>query len=61
MLIIIIGTIISLLGTIMIFDARYLTKKFFSFSDQNEGANGLKIIGLFIAVIGGLLIYFKPY
>lgn len=55
----IIGTVISLLGVIMIFDARYLTKKLFSFGDQNEGTNGLKIFGFFIAIIGALLIYFN--
>lgn len=43
----------------MIFDARYLTKKLFSFGDQNEGVNGLKIVGFFMAIIGALLIYFN--
>ena len=31
----IIGLLIVVLGIIMIFDARYLTKRFFSFGDQN--------------------------
>ena len=52
-----IGTIITLLGVIMVFDARSLTKKLFSFGDQNEGASGLKILGFFMAIIGTLLIY----
>lgn len=43
----------------MVFDARYLTKKLFSFGDQNEGTTGLKILGFFIAIIGALLIYFN--
>ena len=34
---------IILCGVIMIYDARILTKKFFGFGDQNEGASGLKI------------------
>lgn len=54
----IIGTIITLIGTIMIFDARILTKKLFSFGDQNEATSGLKILGFFLSVIGALLIYF---
>lgn len=54
-----IGTIITLLGVIMVFDARSLTKKLFSFGDQNEGASGLKILGFFMAIIGTLLIYFN--
>ncbi len=59
MILIIIGTIIALIGTIMVFDARYLTKKLFGFGDQNEGTKGLKIVGFFIAIIGALLIYFS--
>lgn len=58
-ILIIIGTIIALLGTIMIFDARYLTKKLFSFGDQNEATSGLKILGFFLGFIGALLIYFN--
>lgn len=55
---VIIGTIIALIGTIMIFDARFLTKKLFSFGDQNEATSGLKIIGFLLSIIGALLIYF---
>lgn len=54
-----IGIIIALLGTIMVFDARILTQKLFSFGDQNEATSGMKIIGFFLAIIGGLLIYFN--
>ena len=48
-----------LLGVILIYDARSLTKKFFGFGDQNEASNGLKILGSIIAIIGGLLVYFN--
>lgn len=58
-ILIIIGTIIALLGTIMVFDARFLTKKFFSFGDQNEATAGFKILGFFLGIIGALLIYFN--
>ena len=55
--------IISLLmilgGIIMIYDARLLTKKYFSFGDQNEATSGIKILGFIIAVIGGLILYFN--
>ena len=54
----IIGLIMVLIGIIMIYDARILTKKFFGFGDQNEASNGLKILGFIIAIIGGLIIYF---
>lgn len=54
----IIGLLILLLGVICIFDARLLTKKFFGFGDQNEGAMGLKIVGFMIAIIGGFILLF---
>lgn len=54
----IIALIIALIGVILIYDARILTKKFFSFGDQNEGSSGLKILGFILAIIGGIVIYF---
>ena len=53
-----IGLIIVFIGIVLIYDARIITKKFFSFGDQNDASSGLKILGFIIAVIGGLLIYF---
>ena len=53
-----IGVLIVLLGVILIYDARILSKKFFGFGDQNEASNGLKILGFIIAVVGGLIVYF---
>ena len=50
--------IMILLGVILIFDARSITKKFFSFGDQNEGALGLKMFGFIFTVIGGVLLLF---
>ncbi len=58
---ILIGILIVLLGIIMIYDARILTKKFFGFGDQNEATNGLKILGFIVAIVGGLIIYFVRY
>ena len=54
-----IAIIMVLMGVIMIYDARILTKKFFGFGDQNEASSGLKILGFILAVIGGLIIYFN--
>ena len=53
------GLIMILAGVILIYDARIITKRFFGFGDQNEGSNGLKIIGFILAIIGGLIIYFS--
>ena len=57
-ILIIIGLLINVLGVVCIFDARVLTKKMFSFGDQNEGSLGLKILGFMIAMIGALIFYF---
>lgn len=54
----IISLIIILIGVILVYDARILTKRFFSFGDQNEGTAGLKIWGFIIALIGGIIFYF---
>lgn len=53
-----IGVVVALVGVIMVFDARRLTEKLFSFGDQNEGTAGMKIVGFILAIIGALLIYF---
>lgn len=55
-LLVIIGTIVILCGIILVYDARQIVKKMFSFSDQNEATFVLKIAGFIIAVVGGLLI-----
>lgn len=50
--------LIILFGVILIYDARIITKKFFSFGDQNEGSSGLKIWGFILTLIGGVIMYF---
>ena len=54
-----IGLLIAMLGVIMIFDARLLTKRFFGFGDQNDASAGLKILGFVIAIVGALIVYFN--
>ena len=56
---ILIGFIIIMLGNIMIYDARKLTKKWFSFHDQNEGTKWFKIGGFILSIIGILVLYFN--
>ena len=53
-----IAFIMALLGVVMIYDARIITKKMFGFGDQNQAAWGLKILGFIITIIGALMIYF---
>ncbi|MBO4815977.1 MAG: hypothetical protein J5507_03510 [Clostridia bacterium] len=52
-----IGAIIVVLGVIMVYDARPITKKLFSFGDQNEASLGLKIVGFIISNLGALIVY----
>ena len=54
-----IAVIILLIGVILIYDARIITKRFFGFGDQNEATTGLKIVGFIIAIIGGIILYFN--
>lgn len=53
----ILGTILAMIGVILIYDARPITKKMFSFGDQNEAALGLKLTGFLFSIIGMILIY----
>ncbi len=50
--------IMILLGVILIFDARSITKRFFSFGDQNEGSTGLKILGFIVVMVSGIILMF---
>ena len=53
-----IGALILLVGVILIYDARIITKKMFGFGDQNEATSGFKILGALFSVIGIAIIYF---
>ena len=50
------GLIVAMLGVILIYDARPITKKNFGFGDQNEATMGLKITGFIMSIIGTLLV-----
>ncbi len=54
-----VAVVIILLGIVMIYDARIITKKFFGFGDQNEASRGLKMLGFVICIFGGLIFYFN--
>ena len=55
----ILGIILAMLGVILIYDARPITKKVFGFGDQNDATLGLKLVGFLISIIGAILIYLK--
>lgn len=52
------GILMILMGIILIYDARIITKRFFGFGDQNEASSGLKILGFMIAMLGAFIVYF---
>ena len=58
-ILIILGLLLTTLGVVCIFDARLLTKKLFSFGDQNSGVLVVKTIGIFLFCIGMLIIFFN--
>ena len=45
-----------MIGVILIYDARPITKKHFGFGDRNEAVVGLKITGFVLSVIAGLML-----
>ena len=53
-----IAVIIILIGVILVYDARIITKKMFGFGDQTEATKGLKILGWIISIIGVLIMLF---
>lgn len=55
----IIGLIIVALGVTMIYDARKLSKKWFSFGDRNSSVKILKIVGFILSIIGSWIIILK--
>ena len=54
-----IGLILSVIGVMLIYDARDISKKTFGFGDQNEATAGLKILGFIMCMIGVITIYFN--
>lgn len=55
---VLVGAILLAIGVILIYDARLITQKYFSFGDQNEASLGLKMVGVIFTVIGGILLLF---
>ena len=52
----IIGSSIALVGTCVALDARRLVKKYFNFGEENNAVLGLKIMGIIIIFIGGIIL-----
>ena len=54
-----IGIISLVFGIKFIFDARPIVKSYFSFGSKNDATLGLKIVGVFLVILGGFLLYFN--
>ena len=54
-----IGIISLVFGIKFIFDDRPIVKSYFSFGSKNDATLGLKIIGVFLVILGGFLLYFN--
>ena len=52
-----IASIMLLLGSTLIYDARIITKEYFGFGDQSEATSGFKILGFIIIIIASLIFY----
>lgn len=52
-----IGVLVIFLGVIMIYDARLIAKRFFSFGDKNEATLGLKMLGTIIGCLGAAIVF----
>lgn len=52
----IVALLIIAIGVVLIYDARKIGKKWFSFGDRNSAVKTLKIVGFIIAIIGSLII-----
>ena len=52
----ILGYILLAVSAILLFDAREITEKWFSFGDRNDAVKTMKIVGFALFVIGGVII-----
>ncbi len=44
------------IGVVMIYDARKISQKWFSFGDRNDSTKILKIVGFIVSIIGSLIV-----
>ena len=51
----ILGGVNALVGTLLLFDARRLVKKYFDFGEENNATKGMKIVGFILIIIGGVI------
>lgn len=52
----ILGYILLAGSVILIFDAREITQKWFSFGDRNDAVKTMKIVGFVLFILSGIII-----
>lgn len=52
-----IGSILALVGCILIFDARRIAKKYFDFGEENLTTDSLKLFGFLLTAVGLLMMF----
>lgn len=52
-----IGSVIALVGVILVFDGRRVAKKYFDYGEENIATTSVKSLGFIIAVIGAVMMF----
>lgn len=52
-----IGSIIALVGCVLIFDGRRVAKKYLDYGEENIATTSVKGLGFLIAIIGAVMMF----
>lgn len=52
-----VGSIIALVGVILVYDGRRVVKKYFNFGEENLATAGIKSFGFIITIIGAVMMF----
>ncbi len=52
-----IGSIIALVGVVLIFDGRRVVKKYLNFGEENLAVQGIKTFGFLLVLVGGFMMF----
>lgn len=55
----IIGSVLTFIGVIFIYEGRRLIKKYFNYGEENVATLGMKLLGALLALTGGILCIIK--
>ena len=52
-----IGSMIALVGVVLIFDGRRVVRKYFNYGEENLATAGMKGLGFIIVIVGALMMF----